>query len=134
MFAAYLAVIALGIAAAIAIALARNGDAPEAGATVERFSSAIRGDDGEAACALLSPQTRKQLEEQEGARCEKAILELGLSGGAVRRVEVAETSAVASVAGDGRTFLDESPGDGWQITALGCEPLPDRPDDCEVES
>ncbi|HEX8743967.1 MAG TPA: hypothetical protein VF712_12610 [Thermoleophilaceae bacterium] len=53
MFAAYLVVIALGIAAAIAIGLVRNGDDAEAGATVERFSSAVRGDDGEGACALL---------------------------------------------------------------------------------
>ena len=133
LFVLYLTVIALGIVAAIVVGLARRGDDAQAGAAVERFSAAIRSDDGKAACELLSPQTRTALEEQEGSKCESAILELGLSGGAVGRVEVAEKTATAQVTDDGNVFLDEEP-DGWRITALGCKPLPDRPYDCEVES
>ena len=132
-FVTYLVVIAVGIVAAFAVAFARHGDDAGARSAVERFSSAIRRHDGAAACSLLAAQTRTQLEEQEGSRCESAILELGLSGGQIDGVDVAETSARAEVAGDGGTFLDEE-AEGWRITALGCRPLPDRPDDCEVDS
>ena len=132
-FVTYLVVIVFGITAAIVIGLVRNGDDPAAGRAVERFSAAIRANDGETACSLLAAQTRTALEEQEGSRCESAILELGLSGGAVGRVDVAEAAARAEVAGDGGAYLDEGP-DGWRITALGCRPLTGRPDDCELES
>jgi hypothetical protein len=131
-FLIYLLLIVLGIAAATVIGLARGRDDPAAARAVARFSAAVRQDDGAAACAELSAPARKALEEQEGADCEKSVLELGLSGGAVSRSDVAERSAKVDVSEDGSVFLAQTR-KGWLITAFGCKPVKARPYDCEVE-
>ena len=132
-FAAYLVLITLGIAAAIVVGLARAADDPAARRVAERFSAAIESKDGAAACAQLDEHTVAALEEQEGEGCEKAVLALGLSTGAVARVEVAERAAKADVGGEETVFIEQG-ADGWRITALGCKPVEGYPYDCEVES
>ena len=133
MFALYLAAIAAGIAAAIALGLVREADDPAAGDTVARFSMAIERKDGEAACEQLSEDTQSKLESQEKRPCEEAILTLELSGGEVVNVDVAETSAAVDLDAGGRAYLDKTP-HGWRISAGGCDPLPGQPYDCELES
>ena len=132
-FAFYLALIVFGITAATVIGLVRTRDDPAAGRAVERFGAAIRGHDGAAACHELSDGMRKALEDQEKKSCEEAVLGLGLTGGRVRRIDVAERSAKVDVAEDGSAFLDETAG-GWKISALGCTPVHERPYECEAES
>ena len=133
MFAAYLVVIALGIAAAIVIGLVRAGDDQAAGAAVERFVAAIGRGDGGGACRELTPAAREKLQSEERKPCARAVLELELSGGAVTRVEVSETSAAVDLAEGERAFLDKT-ASGWRIGAAGCRPVAGRPYDCELES
>ena len=131
-FAVYLAMIAAGIVAATVIGLVRTRDDPAAARTVARFSAAIQQRDGAAACEQLSAATIESLEQEEGAGCEKAVLELGLKGGRPSRSDVAERSAKVDVGEDGSVFLDNTRR-GWLITAFGCKPVEARPYDCEVE-
>jgi hypothetical protein len=132
-FALYLAVVAAGIAGAIVIGLARSGDDPAAGSTVERFAAALDQQDGRAACVELSADTRNALESDEASECERAILELDLTLGEVSSVEVADAAATVELDEGGSVYLD-STSEGWRISAVGCEPRPDAPDDCEVEA
>jgi hypothetical protein len=131
-FAAYLAVIVTGIVAATVIGLVRTRDDPAARRTVAQFSAAIRQHDGAGACDQLSAATIASLEQQEGAGCEKAVLELGLEGGRVAKSDVAERSAKVDVGRDGSVFLDNTRR-GWLITAFACKPVKARPYDCEVK-
>ncbi|MFL5782108.1 MAG: hypothetical protein ACJ760_12415 [Thermoleophilaceae bacterium] len=132
LFATYLLLIVAGIVIATVIGLVRTEDDPAAASTAARFSAAIRKHDGAAACRQLSAATIKSLEQQEGARCEKAVLDVGLKGGSVSKSDVAERSAKVDVGEDGSVFLDNTRR-GWLITAFGCKPVKARPYDCEVE-
>jgi hypothetical protein len=132
-FTLYLVLIVAGIAAAIVIGLTRSGDDPAAGDTVERFAAALEEGNGRAACAELSAEARNVLESQEASECEQAIVELDLSLGEVSSVEVADTSATVELAEGGSVYLDDT-SEGWRISAVGCEPRPSQPDDCEIEA
>ncbi|MEA2389439.1 MAG: hypothetical protein QOG41_2212 [Thermoleophilaceae bacterium] len=131
-FAFYLVLIVGGIVAAIVIGLLRGRDDPGARRAVTRFSAALRQHDGAAACAELSAATIKSLEDQQGGSCDKAVLQLGLSGGRVVKSDVAERSAKVDVQQDGSVFVDQTR-KGWLITAFGCKPVKARPYDCEVQ-
>jgi hypothetical protein len=131
-FVTYLLVIAVGIAAVTVIGLVRGRDDPAAARAVAGFSAALRQHDGAAACARLSAGTIKALEQQEGGSCDRAVLQVGLSGGSVSRSDVAERSAKVDVEQDGSAFLEQTRR-GWLITAFGCKPVQARPYDCEVE-
>jgi hypothetical protein len=132
-FVAYLALITAGIAAAIALGLIRAADDEAAGRTVERFATALELRDGQTACSELSADTRGELESQEAAECEEAILELDLALGSVTDVTVAETTASVELTEGGSVYLEET-SEGWRITAVGCQPRPSEPDDCDVEA
>jgi hypothetical protein len=132
-FVAYLALLAAGIAIAIAIGLIRGADDDEAARTVERFATALELRDGQSACSELSADVRGELESQEASECDEAILELGLSLGDVTEVKVAEVTASVELSEGGSVYLEET-SEGWRITAVGCEPRPSEPDDCDVEA
>jgi hypothetical protein len=108
--------------------------AADAAAVTERFYAALDAGDGRAACEALAEETRSQLEQEEGAPCEQAIVELQLPAGAMAvKASVFVTTASVSLAEGGRTFLDEFD-DGWRVSAAGCTPAsPDQPYDCELE-
>jgi hypothetical protein len=131
-FAVYLVLIVAGIVGAIVIGLVRTQDDPAAARAAARFSAAIRGRDGAAACRQLKPATIKSLEQQEGAGCERAVLKVGLRGGRVSKSDVVERSAKVDVGEDGSVFLDQTQR-GWLIGAFGCKPVKARPYDCEVQ-
>jgi hypothetical protein len=125
-----------GLAVSVSVAGCGTAQrADDARAVAERFQSALDGDDGAAACAELSEETSKALEQQEGSPCEEAILEVELPDGTeLGDAEVAVTSAAVPVLEGGRLFLDEGPG-GWEIAAAGCTPTaPDLPLDCALEN
>jgi hypothetical protein len=100
---------------------------------VERFEAAVASRDGAAACAQLTQPTRAALAKQENAPCARAVLGLGLRGGAaVTRSDVYLTSGLAEAGGEA-AFLDQTPR-GWRISAAGCTPAkPAMPYDCELE-
>jgi hypothetical protein len=131
-FAVYLAVIALGIAGAVAIGAGRAGGAPDAAVVVERFLAAVDADDAAVACGLLTETAAGELEKQSGTSCDQAVLQLPVTGSQVARVEFAELSAVARVSDGPDAFLDKTRA-GWRISAAGCEPRQGEPYECELE-
>lgn len=103
----------------------------------EAFVAAYRDDDGNAACARLSSDTRQELESQQGESCRKAVTELQLDAGTVTGVEVFVTNAKVDLSTGESLFLSKE-SEGWRISAVGCRPQggkpADRPFDCELEA
>jgi hypothetical protein len=114
-----------------------SGDEAEVRDVTERFYEAVRGDDGGAACELLSAEAAKALEGQTGQKCDDVITRLEYEGGDVEGVVVYVTNAKAETSAGESTFLSEEP-DGWRIVAVACRPETgkprDRPFECEVEA
>jgi hypothetical protein len=127
----------LALVAGVGLALAGCGATDSDGASdaAERLYVAYSDEDGLAACATLSDDTREQLVEDEQRPCAEAVLELDLSGTAAVGSEAYVTEAKVETDGGDSVFLEET-NDGWQVTAAGCRPAPGKeaPYDCEVES
>lgn len=111
------------------------GEPRGAAASAERLYAAVAAQDGAAACAVLSEDTRLQLESDERRPCAEAVLELQLSGERATETEAYVTEAKVDLDGGDSVFLEETPA-GWRVTAAGCRPMPgdETPYDCEVES
>jgi hypothetical protein len=87
--------------------------------------------DGQAACEVLSPHTRDELEQSSGKPCERAILEESIGrGGAVFDAQVFDT--MAQVKFDDETVFLSRFDSGWLVVATACTPRPDGPYDCSV--
>jgi hypothetical protein len=116
---------------------ARSDDRAEATGVAERFFSAISAGDGAAACAQLSPETRKKLEQDEQKPCREAIGGPRIEPGALEGVEVFSTNAKADLANGDSAFLSLTKA-GWRLSAAGCKPAEgspsDVPMDCEIEA
>lgn len=99
-------------------------------AAAERFAAAV-GTDPTAACDLLAPRTRSEV-ESDGS-CPESLPREELGGEAtVERVEVYGVNAIVRLAGD-TVFLARF-ADGWRVTAAGCQPTQQgRPYDCAVK-
>lgn len=97
----------------------------------ERFAQAV-GSDAATACALLAPQTRVELESQDGP-CQQSLsgTDVPDDAGSVRQVKVYGKDAVAYLERD--TLFLARFDDGWKVTAAGCTPNGDRPYDCDVK-
>jgi hypothetical protein len=123
--------------AALASGCARGGDREAVQAVTDRFYAAFEADDGAAACAQLSTDTREELESQEQEACAEAIGSLQLDGGDLTRIQVYVTNAKADLTSGESAFLSHT-ADGWRLSALGCQPVEgkpaDRPYDCELEA
>ncbi|HET6627031.1 MAG TPA: hypothetical protein VFG63_11650 [Nocardioidaceae bacterium] len=100
--------------------------------TADAFYAAVASDDGAAACALLAPRTRSELEQSAGKPCDTAILEEDIpEAGQARRTQVFGKMGQVQYAGD-TAFLAEFHS-GWRMMALICAPTPkDLPYDCKV--
>jgi hypothetical protein len=126
---------AVGLAACAILALggcAGQGSVEDAAAAdaAERFAQDITAD-AQAACELLAPQTRVELEDSSEASCAEALPQQDIpDGGQVRRVEVYGKDAVVHLEED-TVFLARFD-EGWRVTAAGCTPNGDRPYDCDV--
>jgi hypothetical protein len=111
-------------------------DVADVRAVSERFSAAVEAQDGERACAQLSPQTRAQLEEQEQRQCREAITGARLEPGSVTQVQVYLLNAVVELSNGEAEFLEQGQ-EGWRLSAVGCTPQKgkpsDHPYDCQVE-
>jgi hypothetical protein len=123
-----IAVLALGVS------LSACGGSQDAAVSevAEGFYAAVEDGDGAAACALLVPATRDELEQSSGQECAAAILEeVPLAHGDGGIVEVYDT--MAQVRWDGDTaFLARLP-DGWRVLAVACTPRDVGPYDCRVK-
>ena len=114
-----------------------SDDEAEVRGVTERFYTAIRVDDGAAACELLSAETASALESQSGQTCEDVITRLQYDGGEVESAVVYVTNAKVEMSSGESAFLGDEPG-GWRLTAIACKPEADRPRhrpfECEVEA
>jgi hypothetical protein len=128
--------IAIAAAAAL-VGCGTSDDRAEARGVVERFYDAVRHEDGDAACALLSDAARKAVESQSGEACAAAITRLDYAGGAIARAQVFVTSARVDLGGGESAYLDRG-ADGWRISAVGCKAQEglssEVPMDCEAEA
>lgn len=96
------------------------------------FYESVSQDDGAAACELLVPATRSELEQSSGKACEVAILEEASDvRGDDGDVEVFGTMAQIRWGSD-TVFLTRMPG-GWRVLAAGCAPRADAAYDCVVK-
>jgi uncharacterized protein YceK len=107
------------------------GEREDAAAQVAtRMLTAVAAGDGDAACAILAPDTVKTVAEDEP--CADAILDKRLP----RPGTVVETAVYGQWAqvklSDDTVFLAAFPG-GWRVVAAGCTPQASRPYDCTVE-
>lgn len=125
------------VLAALAGGCARDDDRETVQTVTDRFYAAFESDDGAAACAQLSTDTREELESQEQEPCAEAIGSLQLDGGDPSRVQVYVTNAKADLTTGESAFLSLT-ADGWRLSAVGCRPVggkpADRPYDCELEA
>ena len=108
------------------------GDDAAAASAAAAFESALSSGDGDAACALLTANTRTVLEDDEQAPCAGAITALGLdAGGEVERSRAYARAAQVLLTND-VLFLALEPA-GWRVNAAGCTARVDRPYLCELE-
>src|SRR5690242_6968924 len=127
-----LAVLALGLACGCG----GSGDRAQISTATASFFSAIGKQDGSAACAELSQNTVKTLEQQEQGRCEKAVMQLGLKPAAIRQVELYAFNAKIDLANGSSAFLERT-AQGWRIDSVGCRPTggppTSHPMNCSLE-
>jgi hypothetical protein len=101
-----------------------------ASAAALRLLDAVAAGDGEAACALLAPDTAETVAEDEP--CAEAILDQDLPrSGTVIGADVYGQRAQVRL-DDDTVFLAAFPG-GWRVVAAGCTPRENRPYQCSVE-
>jgi hypothetical protein len=101
------------------------------------FFSAVGSGAGATACAQLSPDTRKALEDDEGKPCREAIGDLTIDAGSPTKVALYLTGAKADLDNGESAFLSQT-AEGWRLSAVGCKsgdgPPTDAPMDCELEA
>lgn len=123
----------LSVIALVLVACGRSGDRQTVRSVATGFYAAAAHHDGARACALLSSQTRKKLEEQESESCDKAIDKVDLKGGPVSKVSVYSTEAAVELRGGDTVFIEDTK-EGWRIAAAGCRPTAHaQPADCDLE-
>jgi hypothetical protein len=130
----------LGAAAAALLGTtsACGGASDDDVASVARaFYTAIGSQDGAAACRLLAPPTRSEVESSSGQPCAEAIVDENLQPSAgAPRVQVYATMALVRWSQE-TTFVTRYDA-GWRVYAAGCSPDPSSsPDadryDCNVQ-
>jgi chemotaxis response regulator CheB len=127
------AVVAFGALALALTGCGRDGDRQAVRAVASGFYAAVQDHHGARACALLSVDTRKALEQQESEPCAKAVEKLSLHPGRPAAAEVYSTEASVHLAG-GDTVLLGDTAQGWRISAAGCQLHgPSQPADCELQ-
>ena len=115
----------------------RTADREQATEVAERFFSAVGSGDGATACAQLSADTRKALEDDEQKPCREAIGGLSIEAGTPTKLELYLTNAKADLDNGESAFLSQTT-EGWRLSAVGCKPgdgpPADAPMDCELEA
>lgn len=105
---------------------------PAVMATVSDFYAALGAGNGSAACALLAPGTRSELEQSSKQPCDRVILQEGVARPGVRRgLDVFGT--MAQVRFDRDTVFLARFDDGWKVMATACKRVPGAPYDCSVK-
>jgi hypothetical protein len=105
------------------------GSAAQA-AAVEFYRAAAVGDRA-AACALLAPQTRRELTQSERAPCEEALASVGLPA-VGEAIDTQRFGHQAQVRFDADTAFLAEYDDGWRVVAAGCVRRDPLPYDCDL--
>jgi hypothetical protein len=109
-----------------------GSDSSRADATAVSFHAAVAGRNLAAACDLLAPRTREEVEQSARATCPQALADADLPGAqTVQTSDLYGSNARVVLAGD-TVFLARF-GAVWKVTAAGCRPRPDLPYDCDVK-
>jgi hypothetical protein len=125
---------ALAVLVLVLCGCGRAGDRQTVRGVAVQFYAAIDHHDGARACAVLSADTRKALEDQESESCDRAVERLDLTGGPVGKVSVYSTEAAVELRGGDTVFLQDTK-EGWRIAAAGCRPSGhEEPADCDLEA
>ncbi|MFE7595643.1 hypothetical protein [Streptomyces sp. NPDC057494] len=96
------------------------------------FEQALADADYRQACALLAPQTRQQLQENEHRLCAPALRDQALpTAGPVRATQVYGRQALLRLQNDS-LFLSQF-ADGWKVVAADCTPRGDQPYQCSLK-
>jgi hypothetical protein len=115
-----------------------GADRSRAGFAAQRFHEALAAGNAAAACDLLAPETRKELEQSTDAPCQQALTDAKLPQAAsVSATDVYGTNAMVVLGSDtsreaDTVFLARF-GLLWKVTAAGCKPRADLPYDCDVK-
>ena len=125
--------VALTLALIPVVAGCAAADRPDVESVVTHFYDAYDRRDGAAACSLLAPPARHEVEKATGVSCARGLLQEHLPrAGRVGRTTVSGDQAQVRLGGD-TAFVAKFPG-GWKVVAAGCSPQPQQPYDCEVEA
>ncbi len=119
------------MAAGLLLTACTPAEQPAALAAGSAFQTAVREADTTAACDLLSPSARGNLESASARPCPTALAALALPPDEPGAVEVWGDTAQLRL-GAGALFLARF-GAGWKVTAAGCTPRRDQPYDCRLE-
>jgi hypothetical protein len=112
----------------------QGGERATVASVAEGFYASVADHDGAGACARLSADARKALEDQESLPCARAVAHLDLSGRRAQLVSVYSVDAAVELAGGDTVFLQDTP-QGWRISAAGCRPQAHgEPAECEVQA
>lgn len=97
---------------------------------MEFYRAAAAGDSADA-CALLAPETRRELIQSEQAPCEEALASVDLPavGGSI---EAQRFGHQAQVRFDTDTAFLAEYDDGWRVVAAGCTARDPLPYDCDL--
>jgi hypothetical protein len=127
-----LPLVALLVVATGSVSGCGGGQSGDVDAVARQFYQALLTRDGAAACAVLAPQTKQELEKSAKQACAGVILREGIHGeGGPRRTDVYGTAARVQL-GEDTAFLARFQ-DGWKVMAAGCRRQPhDQPFDCQV--
>jgi hypothetical protein len=106
-------------------------DQAEVTSAAARFTEAVAQADAEAACALLAPATRQELEQSSGSACAEAIMGEAKSAGARMRVLV--YGAMAQVRYQDDTVFLSRFNDHWLVVAAACTRGPHTVHDCNIQ-
>jgi ketosteroid isomerase-like protein len=108
-----------------------TGQEDEASATAEHFYRAVQDGDGAAACAVLAPRTRSELEKSVQKPCDQAILEEDIPA-VHRRPGVEAFGTMAKLAYGSETAFLARFDSGWKVMAAACKDQPGKPYDCRL--
>jgi hypothetical protein len=107
------------VVALLACGCGRQGDRSSVEGVTASFLQAVENNAAGTACAQLTPDAIKALEQQEQGSCEASIGKLGVKPSRVRAVELYADNAKVDLA-DGAAIFAEQTARGWRISAVAC--------------
>jgi hypothetical protein len=105
--------------------------APAAGVGA-RFYRAVNAADWVAACRLLAPETKAQIEQSAGTACPAALADEELPNPGPMGTSVSFGTMTQVRFGQDTVFLARFQS-GWKVMAAGCSPVPGHPYACRLQ-